>query len=56
MLARQFQRLKRSKPIDARKAPDTQDNSSLAALTADQKSIADQIGMSHAEMAKSLGV
>lgn len=45
-----------AKPIDARKAPDTQDNSSLAALTADQKSIADQIGMSHADMAKSLGV
>lgn len=36
--------------------PDADDKTAVAALTADQKKIADQMGMSHEELAKELGV
>lgn len=36
-------------------APDADDKTAVAALTADQKSIADQMGVSHEDMAKQLG-
>ncbi|WP_337840508.1 phage protease [Rheinheimera sp.] len=38
------------------KRPDADDKQGVAALTADQKAIADQIGVSHADLAKELGV
>ncbi|WP_286049838.1 phage protease [Rheinheimera sp. KL1] len=38
------------------KSPDADDKTAVAALTADQKKIADQMGMSHDELAKELGV
>lgn len=44
-----------AKQTEQRKAPDTQDKSAVASLTADQKLVADQIGISHAELAQGLG-
>lgn len=45
-----------AKPGEQRKAPDAQDKKSIAALTTDQKLVADQLGLSHEQMAKDLGV
>lgn len=44
-----------AKQTEQRKAPDTKDKSAVASLSADQKLIADQIGISHAELAQGLG-
>lgn len=44
-----------AKQSEQRSKPDAQDKSPVAALTADQKLIADQIGVSHDDLAKELG-
>jgi phage I-like protein len=47
--------LKGKQTTTTTKSPDADDKTAVAALTADQKTIADQMGVSHEDMAKQLG-